>query len=297
MVRAPGTGPFGWVLLLVLTLVSLPQQMGTGVHLGSGIVSPYGFSCGIWPTRTSCCRDGSEKVHIVDSQQHAHYRKAMRSSGVGRRAGKQQPGGGDAASVAGGLGGAVLGGLLLGPFGAVFGAGLGSRWGRREADDNAAIEELGLDREMVELAKRVVSELASAAEDRDRVGAVRTDFENRVAQLDLDVTAKYVEAMEALKRDDEDAARQALEAKLSLQGRLDRARAELAKAEQRFAALDRSVAQLEQRAMEVSRLLERARRASGSERTSLAADASALGVSHPKDPLLEKFEALERGEQ
>jgi len=200
-------------------------------------------------------------------------------------------------AVKGGIGGAVLGGLLLGPFGAVFGAQLGADWGRQKAGDAAAIEELGLDDEMVQLAQQVASELAAATQDRERVESVCLDFKARAQQLEAEVDAKYAEAMEAVKAEDDGAARKALAAKQAAQGRLATVKADLQKAEQRCATMDRSLRQLERRALEVQSLLERARMASGSERTALAAEASGLGVSAPRDPLLDRFEALERGDR
>lgn len=198
-------------------------------------------------------------------------------------------------AVTGGVTGAVLGGLLLGPFGAVFGANLGSEWGQRRAENQAAIAALGLDNDMIELAQRTASELADGIQSRERVRQVREDFLRQVAKLQLDVEAKYEEAKMAMEQDREDLARKALEEKLRLEGRLDAAKAELAKADQRLSVTIRNVDVLERRAEEVAQLLERASNTSGSQRTSLAAEASALGVVAPRDPLLDKFDALERG--
>lgn len=202
---------------------------------------------------------------------------------------------GSGGALAGGVGGAVLGGLLLGPFGAVFGAQLGSSFGRQRAEDEADIAELGLDAEMVELAQRVASELAEATRNRERMQHVRATFALRVEQLEAEVQLKYNEAMEAVKAENDASARKALDAKQSLQRRLGTLKGDLVAAEQRCAALDRSVTQLEQRALQVASLLQRARGASGSQRTALAAEASALSLGAPRDPLLDRFEALERG--
>mmetsp|Transcript_21568 Transcript_21568/g.64815 ORF Transcript_21568/g.64815 Transcript_21568/m.64815 type:complete len:274 (+) Transcript_21568:48-869(+) len=198
-------------------------------------------------------------------------------------------------SLKGGIGGAVLGGLLLGPFGAVFGAQLGADFGRQRAQDAAAVEEMGLDEEMVQLAQRVASDLVAATQDRDRVESTRADLTARVQQLEAEADAKYAEAMEALKADNDDLARQALGAKQAVQARLVTLKAELRKAEGRCATMDKNVERLEQRAMQVSELLKRASTASASERTALAAEASGLTISPPRDPLLDRFDALERG--
>jgi len=227
------------------------------------------------------------------ARQHRHsWLQSLESPAVRRNAENRERDG----TVAGGVGGAVLGGLLLGPFGAVFGAQLGANWGRDRAADEAAIEELGIDADMVSLAQLVATELAEAQANRDRVEGIRADLAARVVQLEDDVQARYDDAMAALEADDEAAARRALESKQSLQRRLDGFRKDLEATEQRCATLQRSMMPLEQRAMEVANLLERARSASGSQRTALAADAAMLSTT-PRDPLLEKFEALEREER
>lgn len=199
-------------------------------------------------------------------------------------------------AVKGGIGGAVLGGLLLGPFGAVFGASLGADFGRRRAEDEAALEELGLDQEMVQLAQRVGADLAAASQDRERMAVLCAELSGREVRLESEVRAKYAEAEEALRGGEEGLAREALAAKLAAQGRLSTVEADLRKAEQRCESLDRGVKRLELRALQVADLLQRAKRASGPQRTALAAEASALGVSAPRDPLLDRFDALERGE-
>lgn len=194
-----------------------------------------------------------------------------------------------AGAVAGSVGGAVLGGLLLGPFGAIFGANLGGRWGGQAPRGSQT--EGGLDKDMVLLAKQVARELSEAMESRERVLGIRDGAMERVAQLEASVQAKYEDAMQALKADDESRARAALEAKLGLSVRLEAARADLARAERQMTAMDISIGKLEARALEVARLLERAQAASGAERTALASEASGSLV---RDPLLEKFAALER---
>eukprot|EP00933_Yihiella_yeosuensis_P074496 TRINITY_DN83459_c0_g1_i1.p1 TRINITY_DN83459_c0_g1~~TRINITY_DN83459_c0_g1_i1.p1 ORF type:complete len:320 (-),score=70.66 TRINITY_DN83459_c0_g1_i1:514-1329(-) len=199
------------------------------------------------------------------------------------------------ASVAGGVGGAVLGGLLLGPFGAVFGASLGSSWGRKKSQDEAEIEKMGLDKDMVLLAQTVASQLASVSEDRQRVVQIREDLLGRVATLEAEVQKKYDLASRALEQEDETLARTLLEEKLQIQGRLDSAKKELLKAQQRASTVQENEARLEQKALEVASLLKRAQLASGSQRLDLAAEASRLSVEGPRDPLLDKFDALERG--
>lgn len=63
------------------------------------------------------------------------------------------------------MGGAVLGGLLLGPFGAIFGANLGSEWGRNSRGPPPEEE---MDEDIVQLARLVGRELADAMESKAR---------------------------------------------------------------------------------------------------------------------------------
>mmetsp|Transcript_52148 Transcript_52148/g.149472 ORF Transcript_52148/g.149472 Transcript_52148/m.149472 type:complete len:279 (-) Transcript_52148:104-940(-) len=214
---------------------------------------------------------------------------------VGGKLGGQNPAAQKARDAAGGavgaVGGAVLGGLLLGPFGAVFGANLGARWNAGGSQEKAEKAAEGLDKDMVLLAQQVARELAEALENAERVESVRIDNAERAARLQAESKAKYDEATEALKRDDEPEARAALEARQRIVPRLEVAIADLERSERQIAALRGAIPRLEDRAREVARLLARAQVASGSERTALAAEASGFQV---RDPLLDKFDALER---
>lgn len=59
----------------------------------------------------------------------------------------------------------MLGGLLLGPFGAIFGANLGSEWGRSRGPTT---EEEEMDEDIVKLARSTGRELADAMESKAR---------------------------------------------------------------------------------------------------------------------------------
>lgn len=190
----------------------------------------------------------------------------------------------DDGSLTNTVGGAVLGGLLLGPFGAVFGASLGSRMGRQEEDDRAEVERMGLDNEMVSLAQSVAVELADAEDSLRRVAATKEDLACRTIQLEDEVQALGKKAMVALESGDEAMARQHLEGKIAAQARLDSGKEELSKAMQRCSVLEGSVSRLERRALDISSLLKRAQAATGSARTALTAEASRLSLSDPNDP-------------
>ena len=191
-------------------------------------------------------------------------------------------------SLIGAVGGSVLGGLLLGPFGAVFGASLGSDLGRQNTKQPSA-EALGLDADMVNLAQTVAKSLADAVEDKKRVVSVKDELAASIVRLEPEVEKLSKEAMVALENGDEDAARSILERKLPLQRRLDSSKAELSRALERVSKVEAAVLRLEGEALKVASLLERAQAATGSERTALADEASAMTV---KDPLLDKFDRL-----
>lgn len=236
----------------------------------------------------------SRRICRANPQDPLDRLQQVTSSTVGQRKQADLEGG----SITGGVGGAVLGGLLLGPFGAVFGASLGSRWGRKSAEDATAVESLGLDKEMIQLAQRVATDLASMMDDRARVVEIRDNLKARVANLEREMNEKYLAALEALKIEEEVRARSLLEDKQKLQKRLQTLNTDLQKAESRLALVDSNLAKMEKSALEVASLLERAKAASTTgQRISFASEASALGMNRPRDPLLDKFEKLERGER
>mmetsp|Transcript_51887 Transcript_51887/g.107239 ORF Transcript_51887/g.107239 Transcript_51887/m.107239 type:complete len:265 (+) Transcript_51887:39-833(+) len=193
-------------------------------------------------------------------------------------------------SLVGAVAGSVLGGLLLGPFGACFGASLGADWGRQGTDQTSA-EALGLDADMINLASTVAKTLADAIEDKQRVISVKDDLATSIVRMEGDVEKLSEDAMAALQNGDEDGARAILKRKVPLQQRLTSSKDELRKALERVASVEAAVQRLEAEALKVASLLERAQAATGSERTALADEASAMTL---KDPLLDKFDRLER---
>eukprot|EP00929_Paragymnodinium_shiwhaense_P002028 TRINITY_DN102223_c0_g1_i1.p1 TRINITY_DN102223_c0_g1~~TRINITY_DN102223_c0_g1_i1.p1 ORF type:complete len:303 (-),score=76.59 TRINITY_DN102223_c0_g1_i1:7-915(-) len=239
-------------------------------------------------TRLSAGSDPLDKLRNIGGGQRGGMSSDAKSKGAG-------------GAIGGAVGGAVLGGLLLGPFGALFGAQLGSDYGRQKASDTAAIKEMGLDQEMVQLAQTVGNELAVAVQIRDDEAAKQKDLEDRIPFLETEVKAKYDWAMEALESKDEELARTAIKAKQTLEKRLEESRSELAVVEQRCRTMDRNVDVLEDRATEVARLLERAQsarlRGDRIEAEGLTSEAAMMSMPPPRDPLMDKFDKLERGER
>lgn len=191
----------------------------------------------------------------------------------------------DEGSISGAVGGAVLGGLLLGPFGAIFGANLGSEWGRR---GGSRIEQ-DIDEDIVKLAQLAGRELADAMDSKMRVEEIKDSLAAKVVRLDTEVEELTSRASEALKADDEAAARLFLEKKYPVQQSLESSKRKLEDTLMRVSTINANVEKLEKQALAISSLLERAQEATGAERTALKAEASAFSV---KDPLLDKFDRL-----
>ncbi|CAE6973671.1 syj1, partial [Symbiodinium natans] len=261
----------------------LVQNMSTRKRGGALVLLCFAANCMGWlgstpqPTRMRVCLRAEDDT----------LERLSRVSRVPSKPPSQEP---QEGSLMGAVGGSVLGGLLLGPFGAVFGASLGSDLGRLNRDQ-ASVEALGLDADMVNLARTVAKSLADAVEDKKRVISVKDDLAIRIVKLEGDVEKLSDEAMAALQAGDEDGARSILEKKVPLQQRLTTSKDELKKALERVSVVSAAVQRLEGEALKVASLLERAQAATGSERAALADEASAMTV---KDPLLDKFDRLER---
>ena len=109
--------------------------------------------------------------------------------------------------------GAILGGLVLGPFSALFGASIGSSLVRTNAIDVAKKEELasmGVSEEMLENAREMGSVL-----ERDMEGLCLTEDSLAMQQqftrrLDEESEAIDSQAKDAIARQDEEAARDLL---------------------------------------------------------------------------------------
>lgn len=187
-------------------------------------------------------------------------------------------------SLSGAVGGAVLGGLLLGPFGAIFGANLGSEWGR---NSRGPPQEEEMDEDIVQLARLVGRELADAMESKARVLEAKDTLAAKIVRMEDEIKDLTKSAEAALEADDEAAARAFLEKKYPLQQSLETDMSKLKDALRRVTTVEANVKKLEDQALKVSSLLERARDATGAERTALKAEASAFSV---KDPLLDRFD-------
>eukprot|EP00438_Fugacium_kawagutii_P016285 Skav201199 [mRNA] locus=scaffold633:455197:458973:- [translate_table: standard] len=132
-------------------------------------------------------------------------------------------------------------------------------------------------------------------ESMESVMEAKDNLAARIVRMEEEVKDLTKRAEAALEADDEAAARAFLEKKLlgslplgdSLGKRSGLGSVLRPDALRRVSTVEANVQQLEAQALKVSALLERARDATGAERTALKAEASAFSV---KDPLLDRFD-------
>ncbi|GHP04121.1 hypothetical protein PPROV_000287500 [Pycnococcus provasolii] len=220
-----------------------------------------------------------------------------------RRASNKSPGGGGNEDVKGVLGGAVLGGLIAGPFGAILGSQIGGSMGAnkkfnrqvQDAEENE-LRRMGVTREQVEQAQELANDLADA-EDAARVLALDADRLNTdVNNLKLIADQAYADAEEAVKTGDDDAARSHLGRRAEANRRLQGMESDADDARRRADQARRGVDQL----AEAVRIFERqimAQKADAAQERIRSATEKASGITmqpdEEEDPLLKKFR--ERG--
>mmetsp|Transcript_7243 Transcript_7243/g.10236 ORF Transcript_7243/g.10236 Transcript_7243/m.10236 type:complete len:258 (-) Transcript_7243:2656-3429(-) len=198
---------------------------------------------------------------------------------------KAQGGGGGEA-----LAGAVLGGLVLGPFGALFGAQMGANMGSVRAVDRARKEEMekmGITPDMLEAAEEIGAALERSMEG---LTASRDSLETQqrfARRLDMDSNNLYEKAKAAMAASNEDEARKWLMEREMIQGKLKKALLNCAEEKKRLGMMERNVEALEQRALEVDSLL---RRSVGA-KTLQDTTTGQLSLSD-EDPLLQKFKDI-----
>ena len=186
--------------------------------------------------------------------------------------------------------GAVLGGLLLGPFGALFGASIGSSVGRSNAMNKAREEEMnriGLSKDMIEAANEVGLALERNMEGLKAVQE-SYDTQKRLAQrLDEEAEGLYDKAKAAITSGDEESARKYLLQRESVQDKLKTTLINAATARKQVETMEANTAVLEQRATEMDALM---RRTVGAKAVQ---DSGDLGMSlSSSDPLLDQFRDL-----
>ena len=185
--------------------------------------------------------------------------------------------------------GAILGGLVLGPFGALFGASMGSRFGAERAMDKAKKEEMermGITNEMLEQAREM-----GAALDRGVEGLKAAEDSLRTQQrfakrLEEDMERIYDDAKKALQDGNEDLAKDLLFKRTQVEDKLKKALMNCVDEKRRLTQMEDNVRAIEERAIEMESLLKRSVGAKALMDASEAGGGFSLAA---EDPLLQKF--------
>jgi hypothetical protein len=186
--------------------------------------------------------------------------------------------------------GAVLGGLVFGPFGALFGAQIGASMGSRRAFDSEKqkeMERLGISQDMLKMAEEVGVALERAI---DGLKVTRGSLETQQSfarRLDKQQEQLYEKAKAALEDGQEDRARDLLMERKSIEEKLKKTLVGCAEERRRLDKMESNVLALEERAMEVERILKRSVGATSLQGSSM--DAFSL---QSEDPLLQKFKDM-----
>lgn len=184
--------------------------------------------------------------------------------------------------------GAVLGGLLLGPFGALFGASIGSNLGAQTSVQRLRAEEMqnmGLTPEVLEMARSVGFALEQSIDGLEASKESLQTQQRLAKRVDADVTSFYDKAMVAIKDGDEESARKLLMKRTQLQDQLKSVLLNCAEEKKRLEKMETNVAELQRRALEVESLV---KRAVSSKTMQSTADFSLAA----EDPLLQKFKDM-----
>jgi len=198
--------------------------------------------------------------------------------------------------VSGGTGetiaGAVLGGLVLGPFGALFGASVGSNFGARSAVDKAKKEELnrmGITEDMLTAAREIGSALENANEGLKATQDSLTTQQEFARRLDADAERVYNRAKMALSDKDEDEAKDLLYQRQKINEKLMKSLESCKQEKKRLAQMEDNVRSIEERSIEIESLL---RRSIGAKSLQESSDQLLLQDNDFEDPLLKKFKDM-----
>jgi phage shock protein A len=187
------------------------------------------------------------------------------------------------------LAGAVLGGMLLGPFGALFGAQIGANLGANKALEKARKEEmkrLGVTEEMLNTAQDCGLALERSIEGLKATQDSLQTQQSFAKILDRDASDLYDKAKAALEANNEEQAKDLLFARSQVQEKLKGVLIQCAEAKKRLETMENNVAAIERRAKEVEALLQRTIAAKVT--TDLTMDSMDFSLSR-EDPLLKKF--------
>ena len=184
----------------------------------------------------------------------------------------------------------MIGGLLAGPFGALFGAQIGSALGATSELDKARQDEmkrLGVTSDMLDQATEIGVALNQAIEGL-RVLQNSVETSKRLAKLlNEQEQTLYGRAKTAIESSDEDGARELLLERTSVKEKLLKVLQSIAEDNRRISTMESNVMALETRGLEIEALLRRTVGASALQ------NSNSMGLSlESEDPLLKKFRDL-----
>lgn len=196
--------------------------------------------------------------------------------------------------------GAVLGGLVCGPFGALFGAAVGGNIGAKNAFDRARKEEMkkkGITQDMLDAAEEIGYALEQSMIGMESTKESLTSQQSLARQIEKDVNDHYEKARVAMIDGQEEDARSFLLRRNADQERLKVVLKQCADEMKRIDAMKRNVSTLQKRAIDVEAMLQRAIGAKARQgshnlvaRQSRTSDPD-FSLSE-EDPLLKKFRDL-----
>lgn len=188
------------------------------------------------------------------------------------------------------LAGAVLGTLVAGPFGLLFGSQIGANIGAKNSLNKARKEEmerLGITQEMLDSAEQVGVALEQAIEGVRATKASLDTQQSLARRLERDADELYEKAKAAIAAGREEEARKFLFERNANQEKLVKVLKLCVEEKQRFEKMQQNVAAIEKRALEIESLLQRS--VSAKARQTAAFEDLSLSV---EDPLMRKFRDL-----
>jgi len=188
--------------------------------------------------------------------------------------------------------GAVLGGFLLGPFGALFGAQIGAGFGANNAQNRARKEEmerLGITDEMLASAQECGLALERSMEGLTAVQDSLNTQQSFARILDKDADELYDKAKRAMETGDEEQAKKFLFDRTQTQKKLKEVLLQCVEAKKRLEQMESNVASIERRAKEVEALLQRTIAAKTTQKFSTEDLSPSAFELSTEDPLLKKF--------
>jgi hypothetical protein len=149
--------------------------------------------------------------------------------------------------------GAILGGLVLGPFGALFGAQLGARLGAQKAMDRAReaeLQRLGITNDMLEAAKEIGFALEQSAQSLIACQKSIESQQEYVRILEQNMESTTEKAKLEIMNGNEEKARLLLMEKQQMKDKMMKALKACVEEKNRQRQLEMSIATLEKRALE-----------------------------------------------